>query len=378
MGNRVESMKKIDDDNAVETKSSFELSTVREALALEPITDKTDVKPSDESMATHKLRHYWTAVVGILSAVSSGICLAFSDVFTVISIDKELSPAQLLLVKSILVFIISVAILTYNKVNPMKLSRRDLLLNIMKGLFENGAFVLFYYALDIVGMGDATSIVAGALPISTSLFACVLLKENYRFQDLISLSINCAGILLISRPEFIFGSNPLNIDTPRPNGIGYAFAVLAAVGLAIGTICSRIMTDRMTLLIVIFYNGLTGAILTGILVYPTSSERMPRLVSSNPVLIAFIAGNVVLYVAYLYLYNKALQLQTASKTSLLLNVALIISFVSDALVFHTHVLSIELIGAALIFLSSCIVALLVWIETKRVVQEETKLLSNKD
>ncbi|XP_006824542.2 solute carrier family 35 member G1-like [Saccoglossus kowalevskii] len=219
-------------------------------------------------------------------------------------------------------------------------------------------------------MGDTTSIVVGSLPIFTPILARLFIHEHFRFHDCISIIINIAGIVLIARPEFIFG------DTTDAPAIGYIYAILTGLGLAIGTVCGREMSDGQSLLVVIFYNGLCGAILMLILVYPTSSYRMYVLIPQYPITIAYMVAMVAWYILYLYTYNRALQLLSAGKVALLANGSMIVGFIADVTVFNREIVYLEFIGAALIILSAAVVCVLVWFETRKELNENTKLIKN--
>ncbi|XP_006813702.1 solute carrier family 35 member G1-like [Saccoglossus kowalevskii] len=217
-------------------------------------------------------------------------------------------------------------------------------------------------------MGDAASIEAGTLPIFAHVFTCIYIQEKCKLHDCIGIVINVAGIILVSRPQFIFGNNTYS------SALGYVYALLSGVGMSVGTVCSRAMSDGLSLIVVVFYNGLCGAIIMLILVYPTSSDRMYTLIPAYPITTAYLVGMVSLFLAYLYSYNRSLQLQSAGKTTILFNINIVAEFLADVIVFHKQVVNLEIIGAVLVILSSIIVFVFVCFETKLSVSEEAKLV----
>ncbi|XP_006817286.1 solute carrier family 35 member G1-like [Saccoglossus kowalevskii] len=299
----------------------------------------------------------------------SGCSLAISDAFALLCIKFGYSPAQVLLVKSLAMMAIMIPLLIYKRIDILKLKRKDTVLNIVKSICENAGDIFFYYGMDAIGMGDATSIAAGSMPIFSPLFACIFIQEKCRFHDCIGLVINVAGIILISQPEFIFGNG-----TNPSSSIGYVYSILAGLFLSTGTVCSRAMSNELSLIVVIFYNGVLGTVLTLILVVPTSNHRMYSLILDYPITIPYIVGMVIWFLAYLYSFNRALQVQSAGKTSILLNISLIVSFLADVIVFHKHVVNGEIIGATLIIFSSIVVFLVTCYETKQNKNEETTLI----
>ncbi|XP_006824543.1 solute carrier family 35 member G1-like [Saccoglossus kowalevskii] len=334
-------------------------------LKLQSITDKNIVIQKDESVP--RKYNYWTVLLGITMGLLSGATLAISDVFALLCVKIGYSPSQVLLVKSLMMMAITTPLLVYKKINILKLKRKDTILNIVKSISENGADLAFYYAMDGIGMGDASSIAAGTLPIFSPVFASIFIQEKFRNRDCIGIAINIAGIILISRPEFIFGSNTYS------SFLGYVYALLAGIWLSVGTVCSRAMSDDLSLIVVVFYNGLCGTIITLILVYPTSSDRIYTLIYEYPITITYLVAMVALFVAYLYSVNRSLQLQSVSKTTILRNISIFVSFVADIIVYHKQVVILEIIGAVLVILSSIIAFVFTCFETKEGVSEETKL-----
>nr|XP_006817119.1 PREDICTED: solute carrier family 35 member G1-like [Saccoglossus kowalevskii] len=341
-------------------------------LKLQANTDKNDVIQNEESTPLHRKQNYWTALVGITMGLLSGASLAISDVFVLLCIKIGYSPSQVLLVKSLVMMAITIPLLVYKKINILKIQRKDTILNIVKSISENGADLVFYYAMNGIGMGDAAAITAGTLPIFSPVFACMFIKEKCKLHDCIGIIINVAGIILVSRPQFIFGNNT------HSSALGYVYALLAGIWLSVGTVCSRAMSDGLSLIVVVFYNGLCGAIIMLILVYSTSSDRMFALIPTYPITTAYLVGMVSLYLVFLYSYNRSLQLQSACKTTILINIAIFVSFVADIIVFHKQVVILEIIGAALVILSSIIVFVFTYFETKDRIDDEITLLQKPE
>ncbi|XP_006819074.1 solute carrier family 35 member G1-like [Saccoglossus kowalevskii] len=321
--------------------------------------------------AQYRKDYFWTAVLGATLGLLSGAWFAVSDSFALLCIKIGYSPTQVLLVKSLAMVVITIPCLMYKNINILKVKRTDTLLNIVKSLCENTGDLMYYYGMSAVGLGDATSIVVAILLIFTPLIACIFIKEKFKLHDCISIVLNIAGIILISRPEFIFG------NVAQSSGIGYLYSIITGIGLSIGAVCSRAMSDGLSLLVLIFYNGVCGIIQLMILVYPTSNERIYILIPDYPITIAYLVGVVVLFYLYLYSYNRALKILSAGKVTLLSNSSLVVSFVVDVVVFHKQIVSLEMFGAAIIILSSSILFVYIWLETRNTLNEETNLFRNQ-
>ncbi|XP_077865774.1 uncharacterized protein LOC102804854 [Saccoglossus kowalevskii] len=282
-------------------------------LKLQATTGENGGIQNGENIPVHLKHSYWTALLGITMGLLSGVSLAISDVFVMLCIKIGYSPSQVLLVKSLMIVAITIPLLIYKGINILKLKKKDAILNIVKGFSENGACLVYYYAMDGIGMGDTAAITVGTLPIFAPMFACIFIKEKCKLHDCVSVVINVAGIILVSRPQFIF-------------------------------------------------------------VYPTSSDRMYALIPAYPITTAYLVGMISLFLVYLYSYNRSLQLQSAGKTTILFNINIVADFLADVIVFHKQVVNLEIIGAFLVILSSVIVFVFVCFETKQSVSEETKLV----
>ncbi|XP_006824537.1 solute carrier family 35 member G1-like [Saccoglossus kowalevskii] len=345
-----------------------DLIRVSNVFELHTITDKKDDLPINESQSMDKEHYYWKAFLGITMGLLSGASIAIYDAFALMCIKIGYSPSQVILVKSLMMMAITIPLLVYKTINIVSLRRQDTLLNIAKSICENAGSLFFYYGMSNIGVGDASSIASGTTPIFTPLFACIFIQETFKFHDCVSVVTNVIGIVLISHPNFIFDTN-----TNAPP-LGYVYAFLAGILLAIGAVCSRAMSHGLSLIVVVFYNGLCGTIIMLILVYPTSNDRIYTLIPECPIAIAYLVGVVAFFVAFLYSFNRSLQLQSAGKTTILFNISIVTGFAADVIVFHKQIVDLEIIGAALIILSSIIVFLITCFEMKHRVGEETNLL----
>nr|XP_006817120.1 PREDICTED: solute carrier family 35 member G1-like [Saccoglossus kowalevskii] len=173
-------------------------------LKLQATTGENGGIQNGENIPVHLKHSYWTALLGITMGLLSGVSLAISDVFVMLCIKIGYSPSQVLLVKSLMIVAITIPLLIYKGINILKLKKKDAILNIVKGFSENGACLVYYYAMDGIGMGDTAAITVGTLPIFAPMFACIFIKEKCKLHDCVSVVINVAGIILVSRPQFIF------------------------------------------------------------------------------------------------------------------------------------------------------------------------------
>ncbi|XP_006818622.1 solute carrier family 35 member G1-like [Saccoglossus kowalevskii] len=307
----------------------------------------------------------WMAFLGISLALLSGLFMGIADVFCVICVYAGLSPAQNLTIRSLAVATVIIPIMMCRRINPFNIKKRDIVLAVMKGSLENGADIMFYYTAVLRGIGDATAITTGAVMVFIPVIARIFVNEKLTVKDGITILVNIVGIILVTRPEFIFGptqGGPI-LDTKHV-ALGYILALVTSLSLAIGVVCFKGLSDDISVLIVMFYSCLSGVLVNLPLIYFTSTAPIYTLISENIAIIGYLFAIVVLYIGYLYTFNTALQLEPAAKVALLCNFQVMVSFAAEVIVFHNVVTVLELVGAGLVLLSSCIVTILAWLSSE--------------
>lgn len=140
--------------------------------------------------------------IGILMAFISGICFATAG-FTVemIRVDSLLvvvfrSIAQLLCYGPACLYL-------KQSVTGIRGERWSV---IQRSIFGFIAFTLSYYALDYVSLSDSSAIAFSA-PVYVSIFACFILNEKCGLFQILTVIFTLIGVVLISRPDFIFGTD---------------------------------------------------------------------------------------------------------------------------------------------------------------------------
>ncbi|KAM9065662.1 solute carrier family 35 member G1 [Sarcophilus harrisii] len=99
----------------------------------------------------------------------------------------------------------------------------------LRGVFGSTAMILLYYAFQLMPIADAT-VITFTSPVFTSFFAWIYLKEKYSLWDLLFTIFAIAGVVLIARPPFLFGSSTAGMEE---NYSYHLRGALAAVGSAI-------------------------------------------------------------------------------------------------------------------------------------------------
>ncbi|KAI1289196.1 Solute carrier family 35 member G1 [Halotydeus destructor] len=93
-----------------------------------------------------------------------------------------------------------------------------------RGILGFMAFSLAYSAFHLLPLGDASTIIFSA-PVYVSIFACLMLGEACGIFQGVVILFTLSGVVLISKPSFIFGTSGLAAadSTYRIEGIALSF-----------------------------------------------------------------------------------------------------------------------------------------------------------
>ena len=102
-------------------------------------------------------------------------------------------------------------------------NRKGLLL--ARGLLGYAALSCFFYALVHLPLADAT-VIQYTNPVFTAILASIFLAEHLRPRDFALVLVSLAGVVLMTRPGFLFGTDQ-RLD-PVAVGVALAGAILSA------------------------------------------------------------------------------------------------------------------------------------------------------
>jgi drug/metabolite transporter (DMT)-like permease len=128
---------------------------------------------------------FWFAVMSLLVKVAG----------------QRIPPMQIVLARAIVSLVLSYLLLQ-NAGLPMWGTQRRLL--VLRGVLGFAALACFYYGLVHLPLAEAT-VIQYTSPVFTALLAAWLLRERLGIGDGACVAASLAGVLLIARPEFLFG-----------------------------------------------------------------------------------------------------------------------------------------------------------------------------
>ncbi|XP_070546557.1 pseudopaline exporter CntI-like [Ptychodera flava] len=307
------------------------------------------IKANEDQMTTDCLKSLVGAVLATLSGVFMGVC----NIFILLGFHGGLSPSQQVTIRSVVLALVTSLAIIGHSIDKDTLSRRDIMLNIVKGVISNACDIAFYYSMNLIGMGDASALLVSTQPIFATLIACIYLRERCNRTDVMTVIINTVGTLLITRPNFIFGS--ASWKQTDHQSLGYILAIGVGAAFAWGTILVKLMSERFPVSVITWFDGVMGLIMGIPASYFTSKGTLYEALKQNHENIGYVAGMATLYTLYFWAYNRATQLEDVAKVVLLFNVTIIVGYLGDFLLFDKAIGWTSIVGTILIILNSLFV-----------------------
>ena len=143
-----------------------------------------------------------------------------------------------------------VTLILLRRIGPV-LRARHPWLQMWRSVFQFGASVFFFYALNYIGLAEATAI-ADLNPVLITLGAALFLGERIGPRRVAGVGLALFGALLIIRP----GSDVFTLAALLPLGCGLCFAAYALITRAVGA-----TENSWTSL---FYSALFGTVVTSV------------------------------------------------------------------------------------------------------------------
>lgn len=139
----------------------------------------------------------------MLAALSS---FFFSLCSVTVKLLVTIEPMELAMFRFIGVLLPTIPIVIYTE-KPLFPEGKRLLL-VLRSLVGTLGLVLSFYAFRLMPLADA-SIIVFSVPVFVAFFARIFLKEPCGIWNTISIILTLIGVVLITRPPFLFSSDPI-------------------------------------------------------------------------------------------------------------------------------------------------------------------------
>ncbi|CAG5090837.1 Similar to SLC35G1: Solute carrier family 35 member G1 (Homo sapiens) [Cotesia congregata] len=277
---------------------------------------------------------------GILLAFISGAFFTISS--GLVKAVKNVDPMVLLGIRAILQIITTILIaIRYGK-NLVGPKGSRLLLN-FQGIVGGMTLALLYYSFRKLPLGDATTIIFSS-PIIVLVLSFLFLKEPCGVLRIFVVTILFTGVILVSRPPFIFQIH----ETESYDMMGYICAIAATFFTALNIVIMRKCSEIHYSVVVL--NISMWILVSSILFFFFVSEAHQHIQAFPH---DWVTWGLILLVAATglcgqILVTKALKIEGAGKVSVTRSLDIILAYVIQVYFFGDIPNSTSIIGAVLI------------------------------
>ncbi|CAG2105212.1 unnamed protein product [Medioppia subpectinata] len=220
--------------------------------------------------------------------------------------------------------------------------RWDLFMRCIAGTTSS---ITLFTSYRLMPLSDATTIYQTS-PIFVIVFAYLILRDRPNVVQLITGIIAVIGIFIISKPEFVFGSD--GRDKYDKRWIGIILSLMAAITVAMALINLRKLKSTPVPVVVMWYS-VTVVVIGGLVLSILDRWTVPTGIRQWSLLVSIGATGVLNQ----YFQTTALKYESPGPISVTQNFNIVLAFIWEVTIFHEPVQWQSITGAVLI--SSCVV-----------------------
>ncbi|XP_073816767.1 solute carrier family 35 member G1 [Musca autumnalis] len=154
--------------------------------------------------------------LGIILATLSSLFFSLCSVIVKGLVD--INPMELASFRFIGVLLPAIPILVYSKQPVFPEGKRVILL--LRCFMGTTGLMLSFYAFRHMPLADA-SVIIFSTPVFVAIFARVFLKEQCSLFNIVTIVLTLVGVVLITRPPFVFGESTASLEAERYEGKHY-------------------------------------------------------------------------------------------------------------------------------------------------------------
>ncbi|KAI0704437.1 EamA-like transporter family-domain-containing protein [Cerioporus squamosus] len=276
-------------------------------------------------------------------------------------LDPPVHPLELIWVRMVMTWIVCVVYMSMTGVPDPILGPKGIrTLLAFRGLAGFMGLFGTYYALQYLSLSD-TTVLSFLTPMATAIAGALLLKEDLTIKQVLASILSFAGVVLIARPEFLFGrdahegtDSAARVVTAAQRLGAVGVALLGVVGLTSAYTTIRAIGQRAHPM-----HNLGAFSLFCILFAPIGMvvARTPVVIPDNlPCLLMILAVSSCGFAAQMTM-TTGLQRETAGRGTMAIYVQVIFALVFERIFFHTTPPPLSILGTVIILSSAIYVAL---------------------
>uniref|UniRef100_A0A3Q3RCC9 Solute carrier family 35 member G1 n=1 Tax=Monopterus albus TaxID=43700 RepID=A0A3Q3RCC9_MONAL len=151
--------------------------------------------------------------------------VVFSIIHLLVKTIQEIHAIEISAIRCFFQMLFVLPLLIYHKTGFLGPRDKRIYL-VLRGLFGSSGMILLFYAIQQMPLADAT-VIMFSNPVFTSLLAWVFLKERCTIWDCVFTVFTLTGVILIARPQFLFGDHLRGIEGNYTNHMKGTIAAFA-------------------------------------------------------------------------------------------------------------------------------------------------------
>ena len=187
---------------------------------------------------------------GVRLMIGSAFFFSLMSLFVKL-VGQALPSQEIVLFRGVVTLGISYYGLRSLGVNP---AGNDTRLLLLRGVLGFLAVSFFFYGVIHLPLAEAT-VIHYTNPVFTSVIAALFLAEPIRARDAGCLAVSLAGVVLITRPAFLFGGSSAALDP-----LGVASSLAGAILAAAAYVLIRRLSETEHELVIVLWFGVIGTL----------------------------------------------------------------------------------------------------------------------
>ncbi|KAJ8028918.1 Solute carrier family 35 member G1 [Holothuria leucospilota] len=338
-------------------------------------SDSTILQPEGraERKAFHSVRNIVYPHRGLFYMILSSICYASLGVF--IQLVPSLHTLEISSIRAIFLITLPAIGLVVSSFKPTfsKLSKSICFWVALNSILCTAIQITMFIAYSLAPVGDVSAIVNNT-PLLSGILARIFLKERLTVYDIILTVVSMAGVVLVTKPEFIFGKS--DQEGSGTHFIGALWAIAALICLSFLSVVTRKLrsndSSNASILTLIF--GLVALPASAILNTFLGGWTLPVNISE---ILSLIAVGFVGFLAP-HTFNLALKSIKTVSGAVVSTLIIVISYLLQFLVFKTYPDIVSGTGVVLILSATFGVFVLKWRESRASEESEDDKKENTD
>ena len=284
---------------------------------------------------------------------------------------NRMTPFEVLLTRSLIQLFFTVIFMIYGKVHAYGSSLMNLFLLILMGVAEVITIVFIYFALERMPVGDAT-VIQFTAPVFTIMFSFLLLRKTCSIFDAVCGFVSFVGVVVMTRPTLIFGKHPGTEKAIHPHNhltkskssmskpgkteylAGVAFALVAAIMLALFFVLNKITRIKLDVTLTILYPSILGVVISPVFKAAFKESWFHKWTTEIWILITVVG--VLSFVGLMFM-GEALQIEDAGPAILIRNLDVVYAFSLQFALLNIPPDYITLLGAAIVIFATSLIVL---------------------